>query len=104
MVMMQRQPDPTINDFGISRGRIVILKQTSVRCDSKPAFTQHHKGAKCRDIIGVEVEQLTVQIAHDGYQKFAGWKFQLMRLEADYGGTFKSGNVYLKNGRDYVIE
>jgi hypothetical protein len=25
-----------------------------------------------------------------------------MRLEADYGGTFNCGNVYLWNGRYYV--
>jgi hypothetical protein len=25
-----------------------------------------------------------------------------MRLEADYGGTLNSGNVYLRDGRDYV--
>jgi hypothetical protein len=55
-VTTQRQPNPSINDFGISRRRIVIPKQTGVQRDSDPLFTQHHKGAKCRDSIGVEVE------------------------------------------------
>jgi hypothetical protein len=55
--------------------------------------------------IGVEVEQLAVQIAHDGYQELAGRKSQSgnqMRLEADYGGALNSGNAYFRNGRNYV--
>jgi hypothetical protein len=58
--MMQRQLDPAINDFGISRGGIVIPEQTGVRRDSKPASAQHHKGAKCKDGVRVEVELLVV--------------------------------------------
>jgi hypothetical protein len=48
------------------------------------------------------VEQLTVQVAQDGYQKLAGRKSQSgnqMRLEADYGGALNSGNVYFRNGK-----
>jgi hypothetical protein len=51
------------------------------------------------------VEQLTVQIAYDGYQELAGRKSQSgnqMRLKADYGGALNRGNVYLRNGGDYV--
>jgi hypothetical protein len=84
---------------------VIIPEQISVRCDSKPTFTEHYKGAQCKDSIGVEVEQLTVQIAHDGYQKLAGWKSQSgneMRLKADYGGALNSGNIYLRNGGDYI--
>jgi hypothetical protein len=77
MVMAtQREPDSVINNFGISCGRIIIPKQTGVWHDSKPALAEHHKGAQCRDSIGAKVEQLTVQIAHNGYQELAGWKAQ----------------------------
>jgi hypothetical protein len=63
----QREPNFAINDFGISHERIIIPEQTDVRCDSKPALAKHHKDAQCRDSIGVEVEQLAAQIAHNGY-------------------------------------
>jgi hypothetical protein len=105
MVAMQREPDSTTDDYGISHGGIVIPEQTGVWRDSKPALAQHHEGAQCRDSIGVEVEQLAVQIAHDGYQELAGWKSHFsnqMRLEADYGGNLNSGNIYFRNWRYYV--
>jgi hypothetical protein len=79
-VATHREPDPTINNFGISRGGIILAK--------------HHNGTQCRDSIGVEVEQLAVQIAHNGYQELAGRKSQSsnqMRLEANYGGALKMG-------------
>jgi hypothetical protein len=44
-VATRRDPDSTINDFGISRERIIIPEQTGVRRDSKPTLTEHHKGA-----------------------------------------------------------
>jgi hypothetical protein len=62
-----REPDAAIDDFGISCGRVIIPEHTSVRRDSKPTFTEHYKSTQHRDSIGVEVEQLTVQKAHDGY-------------------------------------
>jgi hypothetical protein len=104
-VVTQIEPDSTINHFEISRGGIIIPEQTGVRCYSKPALAKHHKGAQCRDSIGVEVEQLAIQIAHDGYQELAGQKSQSdnqMRLEADYGGALNSGNIYFRNERNYV--
>jgi hypothetical protein len=61
--------------------------------------TQH------RDSIGVELEQFTVQVAHDGYQKLARQKSQSgnqMWLKADGGGALNSGNIYLRNGWDYI--
>jgi hypothetical protein len=66
-VVTQREPDSAIDDFGISCGGVIIPEQTGVRCDSKPTFIEHYKGTQCRDNIRVEVEQLIVQIAHDGY-------------------------------------
>jgi hypothetical protein len=51
------------------------------------------------------LEQLTVQIAHDGYKELARQKSQSdnqMQLKADYGGALNSGNVYLRNGGNYV--
>jgi hypothetical protein len=104
-VATQREPDFAINNFGISCEGVIIPEQNGVRCDSKPTFTEHYKGTQCRDSIRVEVEQLAVQIAHDGYQELAGWKSQSsnqMRLKAYYGGALNSGNVYLKNGGDYI--
>jgi hypothetical protein len=104
-VATQRELDSTIDNFGILCRGVIIPEQTGVRRDSMPTFAEHYKGTQCRDSIRVEVEQLTVQIAHDGYQKLAGWKSQSgnqMRLKADYGGALNSGNVYLRNGGDYV--
>jgi hypothetical protein len=75
-VVKQREPDSAIDDFGISRGGVIIPEQTDARCDSKPTITERYKGTQCRDSIGVEVEQLTVKIAHVGYQEFARWKSQ----------------------------
>jgi hypothetical protein len=66
-VATQREPNAAIDDFGISCGRVIIPEHTSVRRDSKPTFTEHYKSTQHRDSIGVEVEQLTVQKAHDGY-------------------------------------
>jgi hypothetical protein len=51
------------------------------------------------------VEQLIVQITHNGYQELAGQKSQSgnqMRLEADYGGALNSGNIYFRNGINFV--
>jgi hypothetical protein len=62
----QREPDSTIDDFGISRGGVIIQEQTGVRRDSKPTFTKNYKSTQHKDSIGVEVEQLAVQVAHDG--------------------------------------
>jgi hypothetical protein len=76
VVATQREPDSTIDDFGISRGGVIITERTGVQCDSKSTFTEHYKSTQCRDSIGVEVEQLAVQVAHDGYQKLAGQKSQ----------------------------
>jgi hypothetical protein len=104
-VATQREPDSAIDDFGISRGRVIIPEQTGVRHDSKPTFIEHYKSTQRRDSIGVKVEQLTVQVAHDGYQKLAGWKSQSgnqMGLKADGGRVLNSGNVYLRNGGDYI--
>jgi hypothetical protein len=84
---------------------VIIPEQNGVRRDSKPTFTKHYKGTQCRDSIGVEVEQLAVQIAHDGYQELARQKSQSsnqMRLKEDYGGALNSGNIYLRDGGDYV--
>jgi hypothetical protein len=75
-VAMQRVADSAIDNFGISRGGVIIPEQTGVRCDSKPIFTEHYKSTQRRDSVEVEVEQLIVQVAHDGYQKLAGWKSQ----------------------------
>jgi hypothetical protein len=44
-VATQREPDSVINDFGISRGGVIIPEQTGVRRDSKLALAEHHKGA-----------------------------------------------------------
>jgi hypothetical protein len=76
VVVTQRGPDPAINNFGISCGGIIIPEQTGVQRNSKPALVEHHKGAQCRDSIGVEVEQLAIQIANNGYQELVGWKSQ----------------------------
>ena len=70
----QRETDSAIDELGILRGGVIIPKQTGVRRDSKPTFMEHYKSTQHRDSIGVEVEQLTVQIAHDGYQDFVGRK------------------------------
>jgi hypothetical protein len=105
VVATQREPNSAIDDFKISYGGVIIPEQTSVQRDSKPTFTEHYKGTQCRDSIGVEVKQLIVQIAHDGYQELAGRKSQpgnQMRLKADYGGTLNSGNVYFRNRGDYI--
>jgi hypothetical protein len=75
-VATQREPDSAIDDFGISHRGVIIPEQTSVRRDFKPTFIEHYKSTQRRDSIGVEVEQLTAQVAHDGYQKFAGRKSQ----------------------------
>jgi hypothetical protein len=66
-VATQRESDSTIDDFGISRGGVIIPEQISVRRDSKPTFADHYKSTQHIESIGVEVEQLTVQVAHDGY-------------------------------------
>jgi hypothetical protein len=50
VVATQREPDSAINDFGISRGGIIISEQTGVRRDSKPALAEHHK-----DALSVEI-------------------------------------------------
>jgi hypothetical protein len=55
-VATQREPDSTIDDFGISCGRVIIPEQTGVRHDSKPTFIEHYKSNQRRDSIGVEVE------------------------------------------------
>jgi hypothetical protein len=67
-------------------GGVIIPEHSSVWRDFKPAFIEHYKGTQCRDSIGVEVEQLAVQIAHDGYQELVRWKSQSdnkIRLKAD---------------------
>jgi hypothetical protein len=69
MVVTQREPDSAINDFAISCGGVIIPEQTGVRHDSKPTFAEHYKDTQCRNDIGIEVEQFTIQIAHDGYQE-----------------------------------
>jgi hypothetical protein len=86
-------------------GGVIITEHTGVWRDSKPTFTEHHKGTQCKGSIGVELEQLTVQIAHDGYKELARQKSQSdnqMQLKADYGGALNSGNVYLRNGGNYI--
>jgi hypothetical protein len=104
-VATQREHDSAIDDFGISCGGVIIPKHIGVWRDSKPTFAEHHKGTQCRDSIGVEVEQLTIQIAHDDYQELVVRKSQSgnqMRLKIDYGGALNSGNVYLRNGENYI--
>jgi hypothetical protein len=66
-VATQREPDSAIDDFGVSCGGVIISEQTGVRHDSNPTFAEHYKSTQCRDRIGIEVEQLVVQIVHDGY-------------------------------------
>jgi hypothetical protein len=71
VVARQREPNSAIDDFGISRGGVIIPEHTGVQRNSKPTFTEHYKSTQRRDSIGVEVEQLAVQVAYDGYQKLA---------------------------------
>jgi hypothetical protein len=66
-VETQREPDSAIDDFGISRGGVIIAEQIGVRRNPKPTFAEHYKSTQRRDSIGVEVEKLTVQVAHGGY-------------------------------------
>jgi hypothetical protein len=54
-VMMKWQPDPGINNLGISDRRIEIPEQAGIWCDPQLAFTQHYKAAESSDGIGVEV-------------------------------------------------
>jgi hypothetical protein len=54
-VMVKRQPDPRVNNLGVSDCRIKIPEQAGIGCNPQPAFTQHCKAAKCSNDIGVEV-------------------------------------------------
>jgi hypothetical protein len=75
-VVTQREPDSAVDDFAISHVGVIIPEQIGVWHDSKQTFAKHYKSTQRRDSIGVEVEQLAVQVAHDGYQKLAGRKSQ----------------------------
>jgi hypothetical protein len=59
-VATQREPDSAIDDFGISRGGVIIPEQTGDRRDSKLTFAEHYKSTQRRDSIGVEVDQLAI--------------------------------------------
>jgi hypothetical protein len=49
------QPDPRINNLGVSDPRIEIAEQAGIWYDPQQAFTQHCKAAQGSDGIGVEV-------------------------------------------------
>jgi hypothetical protein len=54
-VASQRKADPTENYLGVSGRRIIVPGKASIQRDFQPALTQHYEAAKCRDIIGVEM-------------------------------------------------
>jgi hypothetical protein len=75
-VATQREPNSATYDFRISHGGVIIPEQIGARRDSMRTFTEHYKSTQHRDSIEVKVEQLAVHVAHDDYQKLAGWKSQ----------------------------
>jgi hypothetical protein len=56
-IMSQGKADHAEDCLGISGGRVVILEKASIRWDSQPALAQHYEAAKCKNNIGVEMNQ-----------------------------------------------
>jgi hypothetical protein len=56
MMVAQRYPDPTIDEFGVSGWRVIIPKQARVQRNPQLALTQHHKAAKCSNGVGIKVD------------------------------------------------
>jgi hypothetical protein len=54
-LVSQGNADHPEDCLGVSGRRVVVPEKAGIRRDFQPALTQHYKGIKCRNDIGVEV-------------------------------------------------
>jgi hypothetical protein len=65
MITSQGKADPTEDHLGVSGRRVIVPEKAGFQWDSQPALAQHYEVAKCRNNVGVEMNQRTSQIIHD---------------------------------------
>jgi hypothetical protein len=61
----QGKTDPIKDRLGISGTRVVVPEKASILWDFQPSLAQHYKATKCRNGVGVEMNQGTSQIIRD---------------------------------------
>jgi hypothetical protein len=57
VIASQGKVNPTKDHLGVSDRRVIVPTKAGIRWDSKPALTQYHEVAKCKNDVRIEMNQ-----------------------------------------------